>query len=1402
MKRITAAILALMISVSGTGAFAEGNDASDARENASQTKAFPTAEGGGMYTTGARGALEDNKDIEVYHVTNLNDSGEGSFRDAVSKSNRIIVFDVSGMIDLRSQLTIGHDNITILGQTAPGDGICFRSNNIKVGASNVILRYLRFRVGSKLADGSDTRAQDGLEVTDNCQNVIIDHCSISWGTDENLSAYAVKDVTVQNCIIAEALNQSVHDKGEHSYGGIWGGVNVSFHHNIIATHKSRNPKIGTSETVAMTSGYTDKETVIDMWNNVIYNWGDKAGYGAENGANVNIVNNYYKPGPATPVEKRARIFELSPGNKYQTKWSGDIYASGNYIDDDSADAALVNAQNWQVDAKTGIYLDAGGVDTYTKLNSLRESSYLYNKEVQTAQAAYEDVIANAGARLPKLDLVDSRIIDNVTNRTAPAVGSNGSAYLMDDPVDGIPEGQEDLYDDRGYPLWVSETRAADYDTDGDGIPDEWEDRMGLNKENPTDSLNIGPEGYTWLEIFGEDVISPITAGEAVQIPADYAGSGSVTLSVNAADAVKIEFYSGDRLIAESDTTTADVILKPGMNIISAKLYYADGTSRITPVSITATKQTAHDDEMVSGSFDVVGTLEDIPNIVSGVYKGIYVDNFAIAAGYNDDFQKVIRYGKIDSGVPSEKDDRNYKYIKISVRDGHADLYAASTLAQWDKLSENGYDYTGTNPKAGSYVINDLETVYEAVVPWKVITEQTTPEISINNIEDNSRIGFEENINVTVKAQAGSTVSEIAVMLDDVIIKTLQGLGIDENGETVDIPVSFTAVAEGDLTVMCFDSNLHSAQSNVHVYISANSDPWQIADIGISDDAAKTYMFATSDYTYKISGPEGGIGLYQGINNGDIVIAAGYDNGKLVDVNMSEYGADFTMPEASGTEQRMYVWDSLTGMKPVKYDVSDQFGYVYQKFTGDNRIYYRSRMQSGEQFGIMLRKSLDDDSEAYFFGGEYENGTLVYNLKSRSVKGELMATTVTDDLSGANLYFIAEKVGDTLNIYQTENGSTIYTTKKLLHSIDVSALGDEYYMGFASVYGKTDGNPPDAGWIGIDNSSGNSYTWNFDYGLDWCWQMQEANVLSPSWTTDTVGGNDTGKMVLKADDNYSGERYVFHEYLMDDEYVPEMSADVMLTGDEPAMNVYLQAGSADTAYKLTFDSDQKIKDSEGKEIGAWNSSGFYNVKMAVGIDEQLLDAKCTITITAPDGTTVAENILIPADSNFRTQINTEKKTPVTKAVYFEPVSGAGGTYYIDNVHVTPRQDAYKIVKTEKLYTFNSAESYEGMTLGGVTADTSKKKNISGISFTGAVRLGKTTTATFPVEGECDITIYAASASSGESRTIVVNGTDMTFSSAAEQTYHYSGDAGNIVIYGKANVDVYGVKVVTKKLVPVE
>lgn len=1401
MKKITAAFLAFIISLSGTGAMAAGNDTSSA-DNTSQTKAFPNAEGGGMYTTGARGALDSGKSIEVYHVTNLNDSGEGSFRDAVSGGNRIVVFDVSGMIDLNSQLTIGHHNITILGQTAPGDGICFRSNNIKVGASNVILRYLRFRVGSKMADGSDTRAQDGLEVTDDCQNVIIDHCSISWGTDENLSAYAVKDVTVQNCIIAEALNQSVHDKGEHSYGGIWGGVNVSFHHNIIATHKSRNPKIGTSETVSMTSGYTDEETVVDMWNNIIYNWGDKAGYGAENGANVNIVNNYYKPGPATPDGKRARIFELSPGNKYQTKWSGSIYASGNYVDDNGADAELVNAENWQIEAKTGVYLDAGGINTYSMLDSLPEKSYLYNREIQTAQEAYEDVIANAGARLPKLDLVDSRIIENVVNGTAPETGSNGSAYLLDDPVDGIPEGQEDLYDDRGYPLWVSESRAADYDADGDGIADEWEDRMGLNKENPTDSLNIGPEGYTWLEIFAEEGITHTSGdislsveGSTATVSSETANTVDIYVDDKKVETVELtnNVPEGSALISaaydngvltevKSSVYSGGDVVYPEIDGENVKHFIWNSLDKMEPVSVNAQSVSVDisavdvgvhtvtavtpdksqysnmeylyapmqtcEPEILEGDFTAVLYAGKVPTVAKNAYGMLSVegsggDGCRIGIGTNSKYEKVL----YNNGEELPLEDT--AIVKIIREGDKIYVYRGSSLLNMTFAAE--YSVTGSE---ATVEFEDICTEEESVtsVSWSIITETTEPRIEIVNIEENQRLGLNENIEVNVIPDSAS-VQQISVALNGEAIAQ-KTVDITQSG-TVSVPVEFKDINAGTLEVSCVDANLCVASDSVNVTISADLTPWQLADIGTGADDIKLYSSATSDYTYRLNVCEGQIG---------------------------------------GT--------------------SDKFGYMYQQFNGDARLYTRLRVNSGKQIGVVLRNDLDADGAAYYIGCDLNNGQYEYKITARTAKGAEMTKLADLNITGDKAYIIVEKSGSDINVYETENSATVYKTKTLLYTIENSVLGDTYYMGFGAVNDSATATSPDAGWIGIDNSSDNSYVWNFDYGLDWCWQIQEANVLSPEWTDETIGGSSTGKMVITPDDSYSGERYIFHEYVMDDEYMPEMSANIMLTGDEPALNVYLQTGEADTAYKITFDSDKKIKDANGSEIGEWDSTGFYNIKMAVGVDEELIENTCELTITAPDGSTITEACTIPADDNFRTQNNIEKKTPVTKAVYFEPVYGANGAYYIDDVSVTPVESDIVIERSERFLNFedqtaNITDEYtteDGFTVLSGMAVSSSSKTISDESFTKRIQMDKGNTSlnaiSFDVSGPAEIKIYAAQGgTSGIRNAVLDNGTDQITTVIGEMnvfTADYEGDASTLTLYSDSKIYIYGIKVIETKI----
>lgn len=475
----------------------------------SQQPAFPGAEGGGRYTTGGRGGT-------VYEVTNLNDAGAGSLRDALSVGNRTIVFRVSGIIRLQSRLNIRRDNITIAGQTAPGDGICITGYTVNIGANNVILRYLRCRLGDET--GIEDDAMNGFAGTISYQNILIDHCSLSWSVDETGTFYGVKDFTLQWCILSESMYHSVHDKGDHGYGGIWGGQNASFHHNLLAHHTSRCPRFGGSRY----TGRPDLETV-DFRNNVIYNWGHlNSTYGGE-GGNYNMVNNYYKPGPATPgslgasasSNLRNRIlnytsyYYATDSKIYpDTLFGGKFYINGNWVDG----YPDVTADNWTRGVQK---------DSYAKADSLmaaaRQGAAFPFADVTTqpAQTAFQLVLDGAGATLPRRDPVDKRIVNEARTGTATYEGSTYAAINRT----GIshPSGIIDTQTDAGgWPAYNSTPALPD--TDHDGMPDNWETANGLNPTDAADRNNIAPDGYTMLEKY----LNSITA-----VSPDIAVNGTV-----------------------------------------------------------------------------------------------------------------------------------------------------------------------------------------------------------------------------------------------------------------------------------------------------------------------------------------------------------------------------------------------------------------------------------------------------------------------------------------------------------------------------------------------------------------------------------------------------------------------------------------------------------------------------------------------------------------------------------------------------------------------------------------------------------------------------------------------------------------------------------------------------------
>jgi pectate lyase len=436
--------------------------------------AFPGAWGGGIFTTGGRGG-------KVLAVSNLNDSGPGSLRAAIeAEGPRIVVFKVAGVIELKSNLDINNPDITIAGQTAPGDGICLAHGSVNINTRNVILRHLRVRRGlAEGGQGSDNIGGNPIE------QIVVDHCSTSWGMDENLSLYRymrpekdgsatklpVKNLTVQNCITSEALNAK-----NHAFGGTWGGEDATFHHNLFACNTGRNPSIGMGGE-------------FDFRNNVIFNWAHRTMDGGDETSLMNVVNNYYKPGPATNENMRSTIARIeerdmySPGRRFEPggwypgglKRPGKWYVAGNYFDG----SPEVTADNWKGMKSQG----RGAASELARVNTPFEA---WPVKQQTAFDAFETVLKHAGATLPKRDAVDVRVTEMV--RTGKTLTKDG---VVTDPKEV-----------GGFPEYKFSPDEVPIDTDADGMSDEWEKAHGLDANAVADdAADADGDGYTNVEEF-------------------------------------------------------------------------------------------------------------------------------------------------------------------------------------------------------------------------------------------------------------------------------------------------------------------------------------------------------------------------------------------------------------------------------------------------------------------------------------------------------------------------------------------------------------------------------------------------------------------------------------------------------------------------------------------------------------------------------------------------------------------------------------------------------------------------------------------------------------------------------------------------------------------------------------
>jgi len=541
----------------------------DPRWKVNLVPTFPGAEGGGMYTTGGRGGT-------VLYVTKLTDDGsEGTLRWALNQNYpRVIMFKVSGIISLNSRLDIRYGNVTIAGQSAPGNGICLKTNTLLIypSTNNVIIRFMRFRMGDQ------SGVVDDAIWGRYCHNIIIDHCSMSWSVDECASFYANENFTLQWCVLTESLRQSIHDKQTpHGYGGIWGGKNASFHHNLLSCHDSRNPRFDHSGVYTTTYPENIYRGNVDFRNNVIYNWGANNTYGGE-GGKFNMVNNYYKEGPASSHRNKfIRTYGVVSGIDYGHPH---LYVAGNYY---SGNPNQINNNNWY-----GVESYNDGGTPVVQLNSeltINNLSGNAHTTTHTATEAFNLVLKNAGA-FPR-DSVDLRATGDA--ELGIATFMVGGVPSIDWPVpstNGIIDTQSAV---GGWPTYNSS--SAPEDMNNDGIPDGWLD-LNYHGKNANDK---NKQGYTYLEIYLNTLANVLTRQDSTII--------SVSTSTELINAI-IAANSGDTL----ELAAGDYDITGGVRYIRKSI-----TIKASPLAASKPK--------IKGSFTIDGNVSFSLIGVEAYYDG-------------------------------------------------------------------------------------------------------------------------------------------------------------------------------------------------------------------------------------------------------------------------------------------------------------------------------------------------------------------------------------------------------------------------------------------------------------------------------------------------------------------------------------------------------------------------------------------------------------------------------------------------------------------------------------------------------------------------------------------------------------------------------------------------------------